>query len=220
MGENTEVEITSHHRPTEYVKAFLYGYTAGSIILILTALSIERPNSFASFVNCFLYDFAFTMILIIVGVILGLAAYVYIMTHKTKIVDAGQFGTYVVRGKKAVELPPLHEGGPAFLGNNVTLVSPSEKSGDYLSYAKIAGYLQSVGLDVNTIEENMPEIPLLKEDHEEHEDGPALSSLQQVVLDSWNKGNHGIRTVSKDTGVSVHMAAKTLNELRGKGAIE
>jgi hypothetical protein len=215
MRENTEVEITSHHRPTEYVKAFLYGYIAGAIILILLLLSIQRPNSFVSFVNYFLYDFAFIMILIIAGVILGLAAYVYIMTHKSKVVDAGQFGAYVVRGKKTIQLPPLTSEQPPIQAP-ITLVSPSEKSGEYLSYAKIASYLQSVGLDVNELESQMPEIPMI----EEYKEGPALSSLQQVVLDSWNKGNHGIRTISKDTGVSVHMAGKTLNELRGKGVIE
>jgi hypothetical protein len=215
-----EVEITPHHRPTEWVKAIVWMFIFISAVLIIAQLFVQHPMSLGDFWSDTMGDFVRVVVLIILlgAAVLGVAGGVW--SHRSKVVDVGPNGTYIISGQETIQLPPLSADMPVAPQTSVSLVTPSDKSGDYLSYVKIAGYLQQKGIEVDDLKDyEIQELSSPKDEQQQIVEG--LTLLQTRVLESWNRGNHGRSTIHKDLpDVSERIASNTIIELETKGLIK
>jgi hypothetical protein len=214
-----EVDITTHHRPTEYVKAAIWAFIFITCVLIIAMLFWQHPMSLGAFWTDFMHDFVEVVIIyiFIASAVLGVGAAVW--SHRSKVVDVGPNGTYIVSGQETIPLAPIMPDQlPTQQG--VSLVTPSDKAGDYLSYVQIAGYLQSKGIEVRELQDFGPEaLPEPKEETQQ-QFIEGLTLLQTRVLESWNRGNHGRKSIHEDLiDISERVAANTIIELETKGLI-
>lgn len=217
--QNKEVEIVPHHRPTEWVKAAWWAFVAIMIVLIICMLFIQRPHSFSAWWNDVMTDFVGAVILILGLVVTTATLFLVRMYRKYMVIDAGQFGTYLKRGRDIIELPPMVADNPVYQPS-VNLVTPSKEASNFLPYMKIADYLKSKGVELSDLEDCIDppqpaDEPLMTEPPEH------LTELQKRVLNLWERGNHGRASVHKaDPTISEHLANKTIVELKAKGVIE
>ena len=216
-----EVEITPHHRPTEWVKAIIWAFIFVVLVLTLCMLFIQKPHSIGDFAGDLMNDFVVTVIILLVigaGSFIGFSIIVY-KKQSTHIIDVGQFGTVVKEGKKTVELAPIMPETLQQPNTSVNLVTPSEKAGNYLPYVKLADYLKAKGVELSDLEDCI-DPPQPADETFAIEQSVHLTELQKRVLNSWERGNHGRASIHKDLkDVSEHIASNTIIELKAKGLI-
>jgi hypothetical protein len=217
MQDRTEVEITPRHRPTEYVRAYIWGFIFTMMVLIITLLVFERPNGIWDFINHALWDFAILVVLGIIGFFVGLLFRIQYIVNKPQIIDVGQFGAYIRKGEETVPLPPVYPENMRDIGQQVNLITPSEKSGTYLGYARAAHTLIQHGIDLETLQAQPEDEPLYIDPSIPD---VGLTFTQRKVLDSYEAGHKGRTTVAKDINISEHSAQIALTELRAKGLIK